>query len=84
MNPAVRTVVESLRAGPYSEGSPQSIWLWSPGPRGSPPRVGRGDLTFILLLQMFLLLCSAGAAKSPCFQTYYLNLKLVRRRDLLL
>jgi hypothetical protein len=82
--PTTERAVESLRAEPYSEGSPQSIWLWSPGSRGSPPRVGRGDLTLLLLLQMFLFPCGAGAAKSSCFQTYYLNLKLVRRRDFML
>ena len=67
----------------YSEGSPQSIRLWFPGPRGSPPRVSRGDLVLVLLLQTLLFLCSAGAAKPSNFQAHYLNLELIRCGDFL-
>jgi hypothetical protein len=69
---------------PYSEGSPQSIRLWFPGPRGSPPRVSRGDLVLTLLLQTFLSLRGARTTKPSNFQPHYLNVELILRSNLLL
>ena len=66
----------------YSEESPQSIRLWFPSPRGSPPRVCREDLFLSLLLQFVFFLGSARAAKSSNLQAHNLNLKIVRFGDI--
>jgi len=67
---------------PYSEGSPQSISLWFPGPRGLRQEIA-ARAWFCLLLHLLLFLCSACAAKSSNFKPYGLNLELVLRRNLL-
>jgi len=68
---------------PYSEGSPQSIWLWFPDPRGLRQETAAG-IWFYLLLQLLLFLRSAHAAKSSSFKPYGLNLEPVLCSNFLL